>query len=320
MRWLPIMLLTLAPTLAWAQDLRLSSPIGCGEAEGCFIQQYMDHDPGPGARDFACGSLVYDGHKGTDFALPFRTMVEAGVPVLAAAPGTVRGTRDGMADLLQTGPDRPDLGGLDCGNGVVIAHPGGWETQYCHLRRGSIAVVEGQAVDAGTVLGEVGLSGNTQFPHLHLSVRRDGDPVDPFDPDGDLTCGAPSEDTLWIDRPETPAGGLIAAGFADAVPSYDAIRLGGADAGTLPMASPALVLWGYAFGGRAGDVLRFTIDGPDGPWFETEVELERTQAQLFRATGRRARDGLAPGGWVGTVEHLRDGEVLDRQTAQLQVN
>ena len=54
-----------------------------------------------------------------------------------------------------------------------------------------------EVVEAGTVLGQIGLSGRTQFPHVHLSVRKDGKVVDPFDPDGSVTCGEPDEDTLF---------------------------------------------------------------------------------------------------------------------------
>ena len=63
----------------------------------------------------------------------------------------------------------------NCGNGVVIRHADGWETQYCHLRRGSVQVAEGDRVEAGEPLGLVGMSGEANFPHVHLSVRRDGD-------------------------------------------------------------------------------------------------------------------------------------------------
>lgn len=54
----------------------------------------MDHDPSDAAHDFACGSLTYDTHKGTDFALPTLAAQAAGVNVLAAAAGTVVGVRN----------------------------------------------------------------------------------------------------------------------------------------------------------------------------------------------------------------------------------
>ena len=57
----------------------------------------------------------------------------------------------------------------------------------------------GDYVSFATRLGQVGLSGRTQFPHVHLTVRKDGNPIDPFDPDGKITCDA--ADTNFVDRP-----------------------------------------------------------------------------------------------------------------------
>ncbi|MBL6773448.1 MAG: M23 family metallopeptidase, partial [Alphaproteobacteria bacterium] len=38
----------------------------------------------------------------------------------------------------------------------------------------------GQQLQAGQVLGHVGVSGNVSRPQLHFEVRRDGKPVDPL--------------------------------------------------------------------------------------------------------------------------------------------
>ena len=80
---------------ASAAELRLASPLACGPAEGCSIQNYVDAEPGPGVQDFACGVLSYDGHRGTDFQVPDLKRMRRGVPVLAAASGVVRDVRDG---------------------------------------------------------------------------------------------------------------------------------------------------------------------------------------------------------------------------------
>ncbi len=123
-------------------------------------------------------------------------MIAEGVDVIAAAAGKVAGIRDGIPDV-RYGPDNADsVKGRECGKGVVLRHDDGWETQYCHLREGSVTVERGQQVMAGDILGEVGMSGRAQFPHVHLSVRRDGKVIDPFDPHGTITCGQSDEDTL----------------------------------------------------------------------------------------------------------------------------
>src|SRR5215831_9272833 len=71
-------------------------PIDCQIGKTCIVQNYVDHEPGPAARDYRCGSLTYDGHKGTDIRIPDRSLFERGVAVLAAASGRVRALRDGM--------------------------------------------------------------------------------------------------------------------------------------------------------------------------------------------------------------------------------
>ena len=64
-------------------------------------------------------------------------------------------------------------------------------------KKDSIVVKKGQRVAMGAILGQVGLSGKTQFPHVHLSVRHNGTVVDPFDPDSRDTCNPePPTDTL----------------------------------------------------------------------------------------------------------------------------
>lgn len=282
----------------------------------CYIQQYPDRDPGPGVADFTCGPLSYDGHDGTDIAVPTLADMAAGVDVIAAAPGVVRRLRDGMEDRI-SGPDE-DLGGRDCGNGVVVDHGGGWETQYCHLRPGSIPVIEGQRVPTGTVLGQIGLSGRTQFPHLEFIVRQDGKVLDPFDTANFQSCGGETE-PLWRDPPAYQPGGLLDVGVADVVPDYAAIKAGLPTPEQQAPDAP-LVLWGLMFGTRQGDMMEFALDGPGGAVHRQEVALDRTQAMAFRASGRRApQGGWPPGTYEGEVSMVRDGAVISSRAVTIRV-
>lgn len=63
------------------------------------------------------------------------------------------------------------------GNMVEVQHKSGLVTRFGHMN--SIYVQVGDAVDEGTVLGEVGSTGRSTGPHLHYEVHVDGRPVDP---------------------------------------------------------------------------------------------------------------------------------------------
>ena len=262
-------------TPAVAGDFRLAQPIDCVIGQDCHIQQYVDHDPSSGAQDYRCGTLSYDTHTGTDFALPDLAAMARGVDVVAAAPGVVVGLRDGMADRYLTQENRAEIEGRGCGNGVALRHQDGWETRYCHLKQGSIAVQTGDHIEQGAVLGQVGLSGFTQFPHLELIVEKDGQIIDPFNTDGGARCTGPTQ-SLWEDHlPYTP-GGLISIGFSDRIPDYTNIKAGIADLSPLPSDAPALVLWAYVWGSQPGDILQLEITGPIGAFARHEAVLERT--------------------------------------------
>ena len=297
-----------------AEAPAFSLPLDCTLGDTCYIQQYVDHDPGAGAHDFTCAPLSYEGHKGTDFALPSRAAMERGVGVIAAAPGRVTATRDGMIDRLFEDAHTEDMDGRDCGNGLLIDHGDGWTTQYCHMAQGSVRVRKGDDVERGAPLGQVGLSGRTQFPHLHVTIRHNKEVVDPFDPDGQITCGSPSETSLWDTPVAYVPGGLLSLGFASGVPSFEAVKAGTANE-TITPETGALVLWAYAFGGRRGDVMTLTLTGPFGQIVSNDAVLEKTQAQFFRAAGRRLKaDRWPPGAYTGTATLTRGGVSLGSRT------
>ena len=61
---------------------------------------------------------------------------------------------------------------------VVVTHRLGFESWYAHLS--SVAVVRGQPVSGGVLVGRVGSTGHSTGPHLHFEVRRNGTPIDPL--------------------------------------------------------------------------------------------------------------------------------------------
>jgi len=111
-------------------------------------------------------SLVYQGtlyphfHAAIDIAVPFGTPVAAGA--------------DGIVTYVGHLPDGAEI--------VLIAHAGGYVSEYAHLDDTFVAppVKPGQTVKAGQVVGFVGLTGITTGPHLHFAILRNGIPVDPL--------------------------------------------------------------------------------------------------------------------------------------------
>lgn len=333
MRYALIALLTalITPSVAASKNTdpvlqtapKLSLPVDCDLGQDCFIQHYVDRDPGPGHVDHRCGTLSYQGHKGTDFALPSLTAMRRGVAVLAAAPGRVTRLRDGMEDRLyqRGGADDARLDGRLCGNAVVIDHGAGWESQYCHLRRGSLRVAKGDQVQTGTPIADIGLSGKTEFPHLHMTLRHHGQVVDPFAPHAiDQSCATKSSaHSLWSPDITYKPTGIIAIGFSPGPPGYANIKEGRAHAPDLPRDAPALVLWGYVYGGQPGDQLRIEIDGPRGRFFETTTTQDRQRILYSQLGGRKLRRGAHPGLYQGQITLIRGGREVDRAQITTQI-
>ncbi|WP_175570475.1 M23 family metallopeptidase [Vannielia litorea] len=344
-----VLALSLLPSPLLAGPPLLGLPVDCTLGRSCYIQQYFDRDPKEGAvQDHACGALANDGHSGTDFAVATLAEVSAGVTVVAAAPGTVLGIRDGMADISSLAENAPDLQGRDCGNGVVIDHGDGWTTQYCHLRQGSVVVEEGQRVAMGTPLGLVGMSGRASFPHLHLTLREGTEARDPFAPEPGPApaCALPAEegatqdtapettsteDTprampggrtgLWLEPPAYVPGGLIAVGLTDRVPTIAEVRSGLPTAAVTAPKAPAMVIWGYAFAGEPGDEIEIIFEGPEGEIGRHTDVLDKAQPFVLRAYGKRTPAAGWPWGtYSGTVIHRRDGAELGRRYIRTDVN
>lgn len=304
-----------------AADPFLALPLDCIPGQSCFIEDYVDIAPGPAVRDFACGPKARQNHRGTDFALPGMDAMKSGVAVRAAADGRVVGTRDGMADKILTPDETVSVAGRECGNGVRIAHENGYSTLYCHLARGSLAVAGGNAVMSGDLLGLVGLSGQTTFPHLHLTVLdEDGTPVDPFSPHMSPEDCGPMEDTLWLDPPPYTPTGFATASFTTGMPDLAAVRDGSARA---PFADldDALIVYARLFHAKPGDVLHLSATGPDGALFDHSTLLREPEVDLFRAFGRRAPDAGWPlGDYAGEARLMRGDRLVAARQAHVTVS
>lgn len=334
--WLGVGYGVASGSVAWAQDGAtpdeetdpaaerpvLGLPIACALETDCWVTSYVDTDPGPGIADSQCGRLTYDGHKGTDIGVGILTAGRE-IPVLAAADGLVLRVRDSMPDVSTRSPAAIDVAGKECGNGVVIDHGNGWETQYCHLRRDSLRVTPGQPVTAGTVLGLVGLSGLTEHPHVHMAVRHDGVVVDPFTgkaaADGCRTTQTPLWEPALTDRFVYHPVLLYNVGFAGEEPDRNKVRSARFEEGVIPATAPVLVVFVDMLGVAQGDRLRLTITDPLGEVFATSDQVfeDKGWIQWFGFVGKRRQAGAWMGGRYTarvTVERPTVGVIADRQT------
>jgi murein DD-endopeptidase MepM/ murein hydrolase activator NlpD len=108
----------------------------------------MRRDPFTGMRRF---------HNGVDLAGP------VGTPVTASMSGKVA--------MLGYNPT--------FGKYLILTHPEGFQTLYGHLS--VFRVQKGESVRQGQRIADMGNSGYSTGSHLHFSIFRRGEPIDPFE-------------------------------------------------------------------------------------------------------------------------------------------
>ncbi len=169
-----------APDVSPDIDVRVAAATAVAPAVNVSLDTHVDHHVAPDVAttvpDFShrvtdgrvtshfghrpsrpAGSPVH--HRGTDIAAP------TGTPIWAPSGGTIV-----HAQMGYNGSDR-------WGNTVVIDHGNGWQTAYAHMHR--IDVEVGDTVAAGAQLGQIGSTGASTGPHVHVELRHGGEVIDP---------------------------------------------------------------------------------------------------------------------------------------------
>jgi len=287
------------------EGIRLQFPLDCTLGEDCWLARYADRKKGVGKADFRCGRRTQNRHRGTDFTINDYAQMAKGVAVLAAADGTVTNIRDGMADEPASDENKEERAKKGCGNAVIIAHAGGYQTQYCHMKNGSVTVKEGDTVKKGSKIGEVGLSGDTEYPHLHFGLRRKGKNFDPFDGTQlNKGCNLPGE-SLWETNMPYEEFTLMPLTFSGEALTRQSRWEPQPE--SISAMSDFLVLTGRGWNLLAGDAWFFKVTRPDGKIASNRsIRIdENRQSNWYWAELTRPQGGFMPGVWKGELRVTR---------------
>jgi hypothetical protein len=115
------------------------------------------------------GGVIFHG-TGTELG----DYVAFGAKIHSVAAGRVVSVTNNLPEEpINSDPIAPGIHNPDqfSGNSAVIKIGPGEYAVYGHMQPGSVRVKKGQRVRTGQVLGLLGNSGNTSFPHLHFSIQ-----------------------------------------------------------------------------------------------------------------------------------------------------
>lgn len=311
-----------APTIAQAQNTPVFAkitqnkafqiPIDCQLEENCHIMNYVDMGPDDGKNtDPACFNRTYDTHKGTDIAILDGKAMETGVNVLAPMEGIVSKIRDGEPDQWSTPEQIEEIkqARKECGNAIMIDHGDGLQTLYCHLKKGSIAVKPKQKIKIGDVIAQVGLSGFTEFPHLHFGILQDNKIIDPFTgQNNEGHCGKRIK-SLWDNQStiQYQPFAIQSAGFLDDVPDLKDLERDNNQKQSLSVDSDKITFWVILLGVREGDEISLEIKDPNGKIFASnKIIQDKTRARQFYFIGKNNQDkDLIEGAYTGLIKLTR---------------
>ena len=130
--------------------IKLSKPV-----KGFYTDKF-------GPRDYVPGVGNVGFHNGQDIA------AELGTAIHAAADGVVQNV---WWDTFVSGAPAG-------GNMISIDHGNGYVTEYAHMLNQS-HLRPGAKVKRGQAIGQVGMSGAANGPHVHFSLRENGEYVNP---------------------------------------------------------------------------------------------------------------------------------------------
>lgn len=283
---------------------------------------YVDMGPDDDKKtDPACLNRTYDGHKGTDFMILDEKSMEKGVNVITPLAGTVTRIRDGEPDQWSTDEQLKEIKNQrkECGNAILVDHGDDLQTIYCHLKNGSVQVKPNQEVGQGDVLAQVGLSGLTQFPHLHFGIIKENQIIDPFTGQNNTQECGKKRGTLWNSDLEITYQPFVIQnlGFSTDIPALDTIEKDGSSPSEISLDSNILTFWVTLFGVQEGDDITLEIKDPNGKTFaKREVIQDKERTRQFYYAGRRTtKTPLIEGVYTGeiTIKRNYKNQIIEDQ-------
>jgi len=289
-----IILISLLISNVSAHPGGLLFPLDCELGKSCWISNLPRHHVQGKQVDFRCGPITYERNDGTDIALKDIKQMNEGVSVISPINGVVELKEEGMSDISAKTIGYKASEGRECGNKIVISN-NEMQVKLCHLKNKSIRVSVGDEINAGDIIGEVGLSGLTDHPHLHISLLDKSDTVvrevDPFyGPQSD--CGLEPK-SLWLNHElmekHAATGIVYNYGFA-----FENITAEHAMSGEYLHAQPEyteeFIAFVDIFSVNRGDKLTVTIlDSSNNVFAKREHEFGKYQARYFLFAGKNLR-------------------------------
>lgn len=311
-------------------SVKFAMPIDCEYGKDCYIQNYVDINRSASNQDYKCGFLTYDQHKGTDFRVNDIAELLKGVNVLAAADGIVEAARIDQGDFKFIENKLDEIKGKECGNGIVIKHADGYSSQYCHMLKNSITVKVGDKVTTGQKIGLVGMSGNTEFPHLHITFRKNGNLIEPFTgiiPGNSYNCNDSNQtlNPIWNDETNSKLSYIDTAILnfhsTDKVPNKFLARSGKYKENKLDSNSSKVILWADIMGVKQNDKIKFDINDLDNKnLFTFEKTIDKKYVLYFIYAGKKLEKlNLNKGTYKAKLSVYRDSDEIISKTKNLDV-
>ena len=98
--------------------------------------------------------------------------LHSGVDITGTASNNIFAIQSGKVIVASTGWN------YGAGNNIRIDHGNGYVSQYMHLAR--IQVREGDTVEKGQLIGQMGCSGSCTGKHLHFTIYKNGNLMNPL--------------------------------------------------------------------------------------------------------------------------------------------